>query len=124
MARQKNDGRGRMGGRQKGTPNKVTTDLKSWLTQIVDQNRTQIEQDIQSLLPDERVRVISGLLNYIIPKQQALSVEAQVETEYSKLRELLESAPDEAVDRIAERVLFFMEQNKQRPLNECHTTNN
>lgn len=113
MARQKNDGRGRMGGRQKGTPNKVTTDIKSWLTEIVDKNRKQFEEDLESIMPDERVKVISGLLNYIIPKQQALSVEAQIETEYTKLRELLETAPDEAIDRISERVLFFMEKNKQ-----------
>ena len=36
MARQKNDGKGRMGGRQKGTPNKVTGTVKEWLADLID----------------------------------------------------------------------------------------
>ena len=36
MARQKNDGKGRMGGRAKGTPNKTTAAVKDWLSEIMD----------------------------------------------------------------------------------------
>ena len=43
MARQKNDGRGRIGGRSKGTPNKVTSTIKDWISQIIDDNREQVE---------------------------------------------------------------------------------
>ena len=46
MARQKNDGRGRLGGRAVGTPNKVSGTLKEWLTSLIDKNRKQIEKDL------------------------------------------------------------------------------
>ena len=47
MARQRNDGRGRLGGRAKGTPNKVTTSVKEWLSELVNANREQVEADLQ-----------------------------------------------------------------------------
>ena len=37
MTRQKNDGRGRLGGRQKGTPNKVTATLREWVADLLEQ---------------------------------------------------------------------------------------
>ena len=45
MTRQKNDGRGRLGGRQKGTPNKVTATLREWVADLLDRNRERIEED-------------------------------------------------------------------------------
>ena len=76
MPRQKNDGRGRLGGRAKGTPNKVTTDLKTWIASILDDGRGRFVEDLGALQPIERVKIYVTLLNYIIPKQQA--VEANV----------------------------------------------
>ena len=49
MARQRNDGRGRIGGRKKGTPNKVTGTVKEWLAALIDRNRVQMEEDLQRL---------------------------------------------------------------------------
>ena len=105
VGRKKNDGRGRLGGRAKGTPNKTTTDLKTWVAFILDGGREQFEQDLRNLEPPERVKVFTGLLNYVLPKQQAVSVEAQVEAEYKALEGLLESAPAEFVDKIAEKIV-------------------
>ena len=76
MPRQKNDGRGRLGGRAKGTPNKVTTDLKTWIASILDDGRGRFVEDLGALQPIERVKIYVTLLNYVIPKQQA--VEANV----------------------------------------------
>ena len=39
MARQKNDGKGRIGGRAKGTPNKVTASLREFIKKMIDDNR-------------------------------------------------------------------------------------
>ena len=60
----------------------------------------------------ERVKVFTSLLNYVLPKQQAVSVEAQVEAEYKALERLLESAPGEFVDKIAERIVEFSSKYK------------
>lgn len=73
MAREKNDGKGRLGGRQKGTPNKVTSTVKDWLAQLIDKNRKQVERDLKELEPMERLRVIEKFMGYVIPKQQAVS---------------------------------------------------
>ena len=78
MARQKNDGKGRLGGRAKGTPNKITADIKSWVASILVNGREQFENDLKVLEPFERVRVFTGLLNYILPKQQAVGMDATV----------------------------------------------
>lgn len=114
MARQKNDGRGRLGGRSKGTPNKSTTDLRNWLSGVLNGNRNQFERDLKELLPEERVRVLSGLFNYVIPKQQSLSVEEQISTETEALSRWLESAPQEAIDGIAKRVIELQKMNKAK----------
>lgn len=70
MARQKNDGKGRMGGRAKGTPNKVTRPLKEWLCYLVDENREQIESDLKALSPKDRLIMFEKLLQYVVPKQK------------------------------------------------------
>ena len=114
MGRQKNDGRGRLGGRTKGTPNKATTSLKNWLTGILDSNRVQFEKDLKSLLPEERVRLLSGLFAYIIPKQSAISVEEQISNETEALTRFLETAPEDAIEAISRRVLELQEANREQ----------
>lgn len=117
MGRKKSDGRGRLGGRKKGTPNKITGDLKGWVSDLLNDNRRQFESDLRELLPVERVRVISGLFNYVMPKQQSISIEEQIETETQVLTKFLNEAPEEAIDKIAERVLALQELNKQQETN-------
>jgi len=81
MSRQKDDGRGRMGGRQKGTPNKVTSTVKEWLAQLIDKNRRQMERDIKDLEPKDRLQVLERLMQYVVPKQQAV----QAEVDFNKM---------------------------------------
>ena len=104
VGRKKNDGKGRLGGRVKGTPNKVSGTVKEWITSIIDTNRSKFEKDLADLEPGERVKVISNLLQYVTPKMQSVSPNEMLESEYKKLEELLESAPDEVVDKIVERI--------------------
>lgn len=113
MARKANDGRGRLGGRAKGTPNKSTSDLKNWLSGLLNDNRNQFEKDLRELLPEERIKVLSGLFNYVIPKQQSLSVEEQIRNETESLSRWLEQAPDEAIEGIARRVVELQKINSQ-----------
>lgn len=102
MARQKNDGRGRIGGRSKGTPNKVTSTIKDWISQIIDDNRSQIEKDIKKLSPKDRLQVFEKLMQYVIPKQQ--SVKADVD-----LSKLSESQLDLIVDELTKNINYESE---------------
>ncbi|CCY94072.1 putative uncharacterized protein [Bacteroides sp. CAG:1076] len=74
MARQKNDGRGRLGGRAAGTPNKVTGTLKSWITDLINCNRSQMEKDLKNLDPKDRLMFLEKMMQYVIPKQAAQQV--------------------------------------------------
>lgn len=118
MGRKKQDGRGRLGGRKKGTPNKVTGDLKDWVSNLLNDNRRQFEDDLRELLPVERVRVLSGMFNYVMPKQQSLTIEEQVDKETQVLTRFLSEAPEDAINKIAERVVALQEMNKQVESNE------
>lgn len=109
MARPK--GSPKVGGRKKGTPNKVTTDLKEWVRQILDGQRAAFMENMAMLEPNEFVGIYAKLLNYVMPKQQAISVEAQIQAEYQQLEQLLDKAPAEIVDAIAERVLALQAKN-------------
>lgn len=92
------------GGRKAGTPNKISGTVKEWIAAIIDGNRKQFEEDLAELEPGERVRVISNLLQYVTPKMQSISPDELLEAEYRKLEELLDSASDEAVNKIVERI--------------------
>ncbi len=97
MARQKNDGRGRMGGRAKGTPNKVTSTLRGSVASIIDRNRRQSESDLKELEPKERLQMLEKLMQYVLPKQQAVSASVALES-------LSDSQLDELVKELTKDV--------------------
>ncbi|GHT06786.1 hypothetical protein AGMMS49525_15430 [Bacteroidia bacterium] len=72
MSKQK--GTKKTGGRAKGTPNKVTTDLRTWINELLNDNRKQFIADLKKLEPQQRVMIFEKMLSYAIPKMQ--SVEA------------------------------------------------
>jgi hypothetical protein len=75
MSKQK--GIQKTGGRAKGTPNKVTTDLRGWINKLLNDNRKQFESDLKHLEPQQRLMIFEKLLPYAVPKMQ--SVEAKID---------------------------------------------
>ena len=112
MARQKNDGKGRMGGRAKGTPNKATTDLKTWVACILDDGRDKFVASLDKLEPSEFIKVFTGLLNYALPKQAPTTPDDMLEKEKKMMQELLLSMPEEMIDRVAKRLVELNEKEK------------
>ena len=55
-------------GRPKGTPNKVTTTIRNWIVELINDNREQIQKDLKALDPKDRLSFIEKLLPYILPK--------------------------------------------------------
>lgn len=66
------------GGRQAGTPNKITGTLKEFVANLVDDNREQIVDDLKTLKPKERLVVLERLMQYVLPKQQAVSADVDM----------------------------------------------
>ena len=54
------------GGRQRGTPNKVTSEIKTWVEAIICDGREQFQKDLHDLTPRERVKAILSLLQYVL----------------------------------------------------------
>jgi len=61
------------GGRQKGTPNKVTTDLRSVLQTIVTDELEHLQTHIHQMPDEQRTQVLLKLLPYVAPKTQAIT---------------------------------------------------
>lgn len=94
-----------MGGRAKGTPNKATSDLKAWVSYILDNGRDKFVDSLEQLEPSEYIRVFTGLLNYALPKQAPTTPDDILEKEKRMMQELLLSMPEEMVDRVARRIV-------------------
>ena len=62
-------------GRPKGKPNKITQDMRGWLSAVIDKNRKQMERDLKALEPKDRLQMLEKLMQYVVPKQQAVSTE-------------------------------------------------
>ena len=91
-------------GRPKGSQNKVTTDMKTWVNDLMNNNRELFEKRLQEAEPHQFLSIFEKMLNYALPKLQSVSQETVIKQEYAELKALLESAPDEAVNQIVERI--------------------
>ena len=51
-------------GRPKGSPNKATTDLRTWIAGLIDDNRLQIEADLKGMEGKDRLQFLEKLMGY------------------------------------------------------------
>ncbi len=66
-------------GRPKGAPNKMTADLRSRISDFLNQNWDQIENDFKGLPPEKRVLIFEKLLQYSLPKLQTTELIGNME---------------------------------------------
>ena len=62
------------GGRPKGKPNKITIELRQRITNFLEDNLEQIQQDWKRLKPKDRIILFERLLKYALPTLQATKV--------------------------------------------------
>ncbi len=81
MGRNSEDGLGRLGGREKGTPNKKSTVVES----LLDIENTNLPLEIlkccESLKPIERAQVMLRLMDFVYPKKKAIAFVSPEEQE-------------------------------------------
>lgn len=68
-------------GRPRGAKNKATKELREWVERFIADNLDTIEHDIKELEPNERVKFFLALMNYSLPKQQAVKADITDERE-------------------------------------------
>lgn len=61
------------GGRQKGTPNEVTKELRAKVSAFLSDNWSLIESDFKQLQPKERLMFYEKLMSYGLPKLQTIN---------------------------------------------------
>jgi hypothetical protein len=61
------------GGRQQGTPNKLTKELREKLKVIMDVELDGINEMLNTLKPKQRIELIIKLLPYVLPKVEAVN---------------------------------------------------
>lgn len=81
------------GGREQGTPNKLTTDMRTALQDILKNEIKILPQLLEKMKPEKRAEVLSRLLQYVTPKIQNI----EIQTEFDRLS-------DEQLDTIIEKL--------------------
>jgi hypothetical protein len=66
-------------GRPKGTPNKVTTDLRKWITCFLEDEREQIVIDWKKLNAVQRIALWERLLRYSLPQLTSTTLTTEIE---------------------------------------------
>lgn len=95
MARQKGDGRGRLGGRKKGTPNKVTSELREVIKDFVTENFDQFKAEWKEMDdPRDKCEIYVKMCNFVLPKLSSVEMDAKVEdTSYQDELDALSTEP-------------------------------
>ena len=61
------------GGRQKGTPNRMTKELRVLLKDIIYQELEEVQERFSLLEPKQRIELIIKLMPYVLPKVNSIS---------------------------------------------------
>lgn len=96
-------------GRPKGAKGKVKAELSERIRLIVEANVDKLQEDLYRLEPNERIKAVTSLLQYVLPKKQTMDIRQQVAAEYEAMQRLLDTADDEVIDRLADKIIKIRE---------------
>lgn len=92
--------RGRNGGRKKGSPNKITSEQRQWINDFLNQQREDFEECWSVTPPDKRVGYYLKMMEFVCPRPQQITLDGEIK----QLENLLSTAPQAAIDAIAEKI--------------------
>lgn len=59
-------------GRPKGSLNNTTKEIREFLGLIIDENKTQLQTDLKSLEPKDRIKVILEMMRFVLPTLKSI----------------------------------------------------
>jgi len=62
------------GGRKPGSQNKNSAELKSWIAEVIDDNKRQFVENLAKVEPEKHIAIIEKLMSYIVAKPQNIEV--------------------------------------------------
>lgn len=68
----------KFGGREQGTPNQITKELRERISDFLNDNWEQVEKDFSVLEPEKRVLIFEKLLSYTLPKMQSVQLDGNL----------------------------------------------
>jgi hypothetical protein len=101
MKRGRKPGTPKTGGRQPGTGNKVTSEMKTWLQMVVNENKEQFIEDLAAVEPEKRLHILEKLISYLVPKPQDIALQL----EYRHLERLLHETPEQYIEQISQKLI-------------------
>lgn len=91
MARRKGDGLGRVGGRKKGTPNKITAEFREMIKKFTADNYKNFIDDWTKITDKEKkCRIYIEMVKFVLPSLSSVSLEnnVKVDTTVSRIRQM------------------------------------
>ena len=82
------------GGRIKGTPNKVTAELREKISLLLENQFETFESELNNLKPKDKFEILIKLIPYVIPKQlettnyNEIDLNADIEVTPEQIKEL------------------------------------
>ena len=90
--------RKKTGGRRPGTPNKVTTDLRQRISNLIEKNFDRIESDFNKLDSEKRLTILEKYLKYCLPPLQNMNLQAEIKTQLDEMN-------DQQLNELAEKII-------------------
>lgn len=72
-------------GRTKGTPNKVTQDVRQKFNQLLEDNLERMQEDLDSLTPQKRLEMVLGIAKFCLPTLKSIDQRNSGETETPRI---------------------------------------
>ena len=82
-------------GRPKGAKNKVNTQMRDLIQQLFDANFDTVQEDLEALEPKDRLKFMTDLLPYLLPKLQSTTHTTQID---------IDNLSNEELDTLIERI--------------------
>ena len=89
-----------MGGRTKGSTNKVNQPIREKFLELLEQNLDQAQEDLLSLDARDRLKLIIDIASFVIPKMRAIEVNDVTDDNVRQLEITINQAKDIVQDEI------------------------
>jgi len=73
------------GGRKRGTPNKITAEIRDKFTKLLEDNFDSIQNDLNTLEPKDRIRLMFELAKFVIPTLKATEINTNTENQLQEI---------------------------------------